>query len=177
MRNTKASPGQHILEAVSSLWGGALAGPPGKSEIFQRLDLIMRDRGHPGAWWPEPPRHRVDDKCQRTVGLQHVVDGLGHWLLVGPVEGLAEGHQPVRPWRDRGQVLGQTLHPPDVHYFLFPGCATALRKHAGVRVQADRAGEQMSEADGKHARAAAGIQKLAVPIETRLLRQHGLELR
>jgi hypothetical protein len=35
----------------------------------------------------------------------------------------------------------------------------------------------MSEADGKHARTAAGIQKLAVPIETRLMRQDGLELR
>jgi hypothetical protein len=35
----------------------------------------------------------------------------------------------------------------------------------------------MSQADGKHARAAAGIQKPAVPIQTRLLRQDGLELR
>src|SRR5215469_6570205 len=41
LRNTKASPGQHILEAVSSFWGGALAAAPGRSEILlhQRLDL------------------------------------------------------------------------------------------------------------------------------------------
>ena len=112
-----------------------------------------------------------------TAGLQHVADGLGHSLLVGPVEGLAEGHQPVRPRRDRGQVLGQALDPPDVHDSFFLGCATAFRKHAGVRVQTDRLPEQMSEADGKHARAAADIQKSAVPIETRLLRQDGLEFR
>ena len=48
----------------------------------------MRDRRHPGVWWTGPPRHRVDDECQRTAGLQHVVNGLGHSLLVGPVEGL-----------------------------------------------------------------------------------------
>jgi hypothetical protein len=35
----------------------------------------------------------------------------------------------------------------------------------------------MSKADGKHARAAAHIQKPAVPIKTRLLRQDGFELR
>jgi hypothetical protein len=35
----------------------------------------------------------------------------------------------------------------------------------------------MSEADGKHARATADIQKPAVPIEARLLRQDGLEFR
>ena len=122
-------------------------------------------------------RHRMDDQCQRTAGLQHVADGLGHLLLVGPVEGLAERHQPVRPWRDRGQVLGQALDPPDVHDSLFLGCAATLRKHASVRVQADRLIEQMSEADGKHARTAAGIQKPAVPIQTRLVRQDGLELR
>src|SRR6266581_9246523 len=101
---TSVSPGQHILEAVSSLWGGALTGTPGRAEIFlhQRLDLIMRDRRHPGVWWPGPPRHRVADECQRTAWLQHVADRLGHLLLVGPVEGLAEGHQPVWSWRDRG---------------------------------------------------------------------------
>jgi hypothetical protein len=35
----------------------------------------------------------------------------------------------------------------------------------------------MSEADGKHARAAADIQKPTAPIQTRLPRQDGLELR
>src|SRR5215207_9522046 len=34
----------------------------------------------------------------------------------------------------------------------------------------------MSEADGKHAGTAAGIQQLAGPVETRLLRQDGFEL-
>jgi hypothetical protein len=104
----------------------------------------------------------VDDECQRTTRLQHVVNRLGHLLLFGPLEGLAEGHQPVRPWRDRGQVLGQPLDPPDVPDSFPLGCATALRKHAGVRVQTHHLREQMSEADGKHARAAADIQKRAV---------------
>jgi hypothetical protein len=112
LRNTKVSPGSHILKAVSSFWDDAVADAPGSSEIFlhQRLDLKVRDRRHPGVWWAEPPRHRVDDECQRTAWLQHVVDGLGHSLLVGPVEGLAETHQPVRPRRDRGQVSGQALY-------------------------------------------------------------------
>jgi hypothetical protein len=33
----------------------------------------------------------------------------------------------------------------------------------------------MSEADGKHARTAAGIQEPAGPVQTRLLRQDGFE--
>jgi hypothetical protein len=170
--------GQHILEAVISFWSDALAGAPGRPEIFlhQRLDLIVRDRRHPRVWWPGPPGHRVDDQCQRTAGLQHVVDRLGRPLLVGPVEGLAEGHQPVRPRRGRGQVLGQALDPPDVHDCFFLGCAAALREHADVRVQTDRLPEQMSEADDKQARAAADIQKPAVSTQTRLLRQDSLQL-
>ena len=54
---------------------------------------------------------------------------------------------------------------------------STTRGSAGVRVQTDRLREQMSEADGKHARAAADIQKPAVPFETRRLRQDGIELR
>jgi hypothetical protein len=54
---------------------------------------------------------------------------------------------------------------------------TALREHPGVRVQTHRLLEQMGETYGKHARAAAGIQKPTVPIETRLLRQDSFELR
>ncbi len=110
-------------------------------------------------------------------GLQHVVDGLRHWAFVGPVERLAECHQPVRPWCDRGQVLGQTLDPPDVHDCLFLGRAAALRKHAGIRVQTDRLLEQVSKADGERAWAAADIQEPAVSVQTCLLRQDGLELR
>jgi hypothetical protein len=53
----------------------------------------------------------------------------------------------------------------------------ACRKYAGVRVQTNRLPEQMSKADVKHARAAVGIRKPTVPIQTRLLRQDGLELR
>jgi hypothetical protein len=123
------------------------------------------------------PRDRVDDEGQRTAGLQHVVNRLGHVLLVGPVEGLAEGHQPVRPGRDRGQVFGQALNPPDVHHSLLLGGATALRQHAGIRVQADRLGEQRGEADGEHARAATAVQKPAVPVQTRLAGQEGFEFR
>jgi hypothetical protein len=97
-------------------------------------------------------------------------------LLVGPAEGLAEGHQLVWPWRDRGQVLGQALNPPDVRDPLLLGDTAALRKHVGVGVQADRPLKQMSEAGGKHARTAASIQQPAGPVETQLLRQDGFEL-
>src|SRR5262249_7788157 len=45
------------------------------------------------------------------------------------------------------------------------------------RIQTDRLLEQMSQADGKHAGAAADIQEPAVPIQTRLLRQDGFEFR
>jgi hypothetical protein len=47
--------------------------------------------------------------------------------------------------RDRGQVLGQALDPLDVHDSFFLGCATALREHAGVRIQTDRPREQISD--------------------------------
>ena len=128
----------------------------------------MRDRRHPGVWWPGASRHRVGDEGQRTAGLQHVVHGLGHSLLVCPVEGLTEGRRPVRPWRDRGQVLGQALDPPDVQDSLFLGCAAALRKHAGVGVQArppartDERGGRVSTPATPH-----GPQHAAVPIESR----------
>src|ERR671913_604453 len=87
---TEASPREHVLEAVSSFLGGALAGAARGSEIFryQRLEIIVRDRRHPRVWRPGPARHRVGDQCQRAARLQHVVDDLGHLLLVGPVEGL-----------------------------------------------------------------------------------------
>jgi hypothetical protein len=42
---------------------------------------------------------------------------------------------------------------------------------------ADRLLEQMSQTNGQHARATADIQKPALPIQTSLLRQDGLELR
>jgi len=90
------------------------------------------------------------------------------------VEGQAEGHQPVRRWRDRGQVLGYALDPPDVRDSLILRCAAALRKHLGVRVKADRLPEQMSEPDGKDARAAADIQKPARSVETRLSGENSL---
>src|ERR1022692_3697444 len=138
--DTEASPRQHILETVSSLPGGALAGAARRSEIsrYQRLDLIVGDRRHPRIWRQGPARHRMNDQCERADRLRYVVDGLGHLLLVGPVELLAEGHQLARHRCDSGKVLGQALDPPDVHDSLFPGGTAALRKHAGVRVQADR---------------------------------------
>ena len=102
---TELRPGQHVFEAVSSFRGDALAGAPGRSEILLHL----------------------------RPGFHYVVDGLGHPPLVGPVEGQTEGHQPVRPSRDRGQVLGQALDPQNVPDCLFRGGAAALRKHAGVR--------------------------------------------
>ena len=119
----------------------------------------------------------MDDQCQRTPGLQHVVDGLRHQAFVGPVERLAECHQPGRPGRDRGQILGQTLDPPDVRDCLFLGRPAALRKHAGIWVQTGRLLEQVSKADSEHAWAAADVQEPAAPVQTRLLRQDGLKLR
>jgi hypothetical protein len=40
--DTNASSGQHILEAVSSLRGGALSGAPDRSRYCQRRDLVKR---------------------------------------------------------------------------------------------------------------------------------------
>jgi hypothetical protein len=80
------------------------------------------------------------------------------------MERLTERHQPVRPWCDCGQVLGQTLDPADVHDCLLRGHAGPLRQHGGIRVQADHLLEQMSKADGQHARAAADIQQCPFPV-------------
>ena len=135
----------------------------------------MRDRRHPGVWWPGAPRHRVDDQGQRATRFEQVVDGLGHPLLVGPVEGLTEGDQPVRTRRDRGQVLSQAPDPPNVRDAAFVSGAGALGQHAGVRVQADHRPEQVSQADGEHARAAAGVQQAAAPIQTQLPGQDGFQ--
>ena len=65
LRNTKASSAQHILEAVSSFRGGALAGAPDRSKILlhQRLDLAVGDRRSPRVWWPGPPRSRAVMTC------------------------------------------------------------------------------------------------------------------
>jgi len=91
-------------------------------------------------------------------------------------------------WKDWPKVTGTALArlqaspqpdpgPPDVHDLSFLGCATALGKLAGLRVQADRPLERESEADGQHARAAADIQKPAIPIKANLPRQEVLQLR
>jgi hypothetical protein len=74
-------------------------------------------------------------------------------------------HQPIRSWRGGGQVLGQSLGPPDVADPLCLGGATALGKHLRVWVKADHLLEELGEADGKDPGAAAGIQKPTAPIE------------
>ncbi len=60
---------------------------------------------------------------------------------------------------------------------LKPDSGTASVDGFDVVSQPARVRESVSQADGQHARAAAGIQKPAVPIQARLLRQDGLELR
>jgi hypothetical protein len=112
---------------------------------------------------------------RRTSDLQaHSPEGT---LRSIPYQSGAPTSQDSRSATLRGQFARAGPWTHRMFMMLFLGCATAFGKHAGVRVQTDRPREQMSEADGKHARAAAGIQKPAVPIQTRLLRQDGLEFR
>jgi len=53
----------------------------------------------------------------------------------------------------------------------------ALGEHLGIGVKADCVLEQRSETDGEYAGPAAGIQKPAASVETRLLGQDSFELR
>jgi hypothetical protein len=123
-----------------------------------------------------PHRHRADDQCQRTATLQHAVDGLGPSCPSVQQKDGPKATSRYGPSAAAGRS-SQALDPPDVHDCFLLGCTAARRKHAGVRAQTNRLPEQISKADGKHAKAAVGIRKPAVPIQTRLLRQDGLELR
>src|SRR6266498_5038342 len=56
----------------------------------------------------------VGDQGQWAARFEHVIDRFGDPLTVGPVEGLAKGDQPEPSETERGDVLGQGLHPADV---------------------------------------------------------------
>jgi hypothetical protein len=132
---------------------------------------------HPAGWWPGPPRRCVDDECRRTAGLQHVVDGLGHWLLGGSAERLALGHQACTALA-RPRAGPQPGHEP--HRMLLALFSSASRPPSASlpRRGPDR---PSARADAKRAVstpwAAAEIREPAVPVHTRLLPQDGLELR
>jgi hypothetical protein len=76
------------------------------------------------------------------------------------------------------ELAGQGGQPPGRHRWLtvieFGGIIVVAFTLA-VGVQADRLVNEMSEADGEHARTAAGIQQPAGPVQTRLLGQDRFE--
>jgi hypothetical protein len=109
-----------------------------------------------------PHRHRADDQCQRTATLQHAVDGLGPSCPSVQRKNGPKATSRYGPSATAGRS-SQALDPPDVHDCFLLGCAAARRKHAGVKVQTNRLPEQISKADGKHAKAAVGIRKRPFP--------------
>lgn len=93
------------------------------------------------------------------------------------MEGLAEGNQPVRSRCCSGEVLGQGLHPANVRDAALVGDPIAFGEHGWVRVEADRLLEQVGEADGEDAGAAAGVEEPAAPVQIQFLGENSLELR
>jgi len=53
-------------------------------------------------------------RAQRTARLEDVVDGFGDALAIGPLERLAECHQPEDPETELGDVFCKCLDPSDV---------------------------------------------------------------
>jgi hypothetical protein len=89
--------------------------------------------------------HGVHDQSQSAARLQHVVDGLGHALFVGPVEGLAEGDEPVRARRGLGELLGEGADPRDVSHVGFQSGRASFGQHVRIRVQANDVGEESTQ--------------------------------
>src|SRR5579871_231238 len=118
--------------------GRCPAGSPGRPEVrgHQRLDLIMGIAGTPGfggrgrpvtVWTMNasaPPGSSVSYMVSATPCSSV------QWKDWPKVTGTALARLQASPQPDPG--------PPDVHDLSFLGCATALGKLAGLRVQADR---------------------------------------
>ena len=79
----------------------------------------------------------VRDQGQWAARFEHVIDRFGDPLTVGPVEGLAKGDQPEPSETERGDVLGQGLHPADVADTGISGAPCALSQHLSIRVECD----------------------------------------
>ena len=118
----------------------------------------------------------MDHHGQGATRLQHVEHGLGDALLVGPMERLPEGDQPIRPGRGGRKVLGTSLHPPDVAEGGGVSGPASLLEHVWVGVQADYLLEQVCEAEGQDARSTTRVEQPSGPVEAELTGEDGLEM-
>lgn len=113
----------------------------------------------------------MHDQGQRAAWRQHLVHRICDLGFVRPVEGLAEGDQPVGAGRRGREVFGQGLHPADVGDASLVGNAAPFGEHC--RVEADRVCEQVGEPDGEDPGAAAGVEQPPTPVEIELLGENG----
>jgi hypothetical protein len=105
----------------------------------------------------------MHDQGQRAAWRQHLVHRIDDLGFVRPVEGLAEGDQPVGSGRRGREVFGEGLHPADVGDASLVGNAEPFGEHCRVGVEADRVLEQVGEPDGEDPGAAAGVEQPPTP--------------
>src|SRR5918992_5925819 len=119
----------------------------------------------------------MHDQSNGAARFQHVVNRRGYTGFVRPVEGLAEGNQPVWPGHRPRKVLGSGSHPADVRDAQIVGDPATLGEHGWVGVEADSLLEQVRESDSNAARAAASIEEPPATVQTQFLGENSLKLR
>lgn len=119
----------------------------------------MGDLGEARPRRLRPAFHRAGHKSDVSAWFEHVEHRLGHPFPVGPVERLAEGHQPERAKVEFRDLLRQGLDPLDIGYPSLSGVASRLGKHVDIGVQANDLADKRGEFDAKHTGTAADVEQ------------------
>jgi hypothetical protein len=179
-RTWRAEPrtDERVRVALVCVGSKALPGAPARTQVAadELADLVVWDRRVAGPLRLGPTFHGVHDEGERPARLEEVVDGFGDAHLVGPLERLAERHEPERPEIELGDVFGQRLNPIDV---VDPGPARAtcaLGEHVGVGIEADRLVERWRELDRQDAGPASDVEQPPGSVETHFVGQRRDEL-
>jgi len=101
---------------------------------------------------------------ERAAGHQHLPHGGGDEVAVGPVEGVAERHDPEFAKAGR-QVFGTGANPAHVRHPAVKSPPLGLRQHVFIRVDADRLAEERGQGECQDARPAAHIEQPALSVQ------------
>ena len=175
-----AEPGadERVRVALVCVGSKALPGAPARTQVAadDLADLVVWDRRIPGPLRLGPTFHGVHDEGERTARFEDVVDGFGDGHLVGPLERLAERHEPERPEIERRDCFRDRLDPADVVDARFARATCALGEHVGIGIEADRLLERWRELDREDAGPASDVEQPSGSVEAHFVGQRRDEL-